>query len=317
MTLDVVVIVGPTACGKTRLAVEVAHRLGSEIVSADARQVYRGLDIGTGKDFAEYERVTPPVPCHLIDVADPEEVYTLFRYQQDCYGVLREMARRPPFTGGGKPVVLAGGSGLYVEAVVCDYRLADVPRSPAIRARLGEKKRWQLIEELRRRAPDLAVQTDLSSSRRLIRALEIAEHRERQPVRYGEPPGLILRFTVFGIEVERTELRGRIARRLQSRFEEGMIEEVQSLLDRGLSLDRLDELGLEYREIGAHLSGKKSRQEMISDLEIAIGRFAKRQQTWFRGMERRGVAIRWIGPEDADIILETVGANGSQVLSYE
>lgn len=308
MKLQVVAIVGPTACGKTRLGVEIAHRLGSEIVSADSRQVYRGLDIGTGKDLEEYAAVDPPVPYHLIDVADPADVYTLFRFQQDCYGVLREMATRPPFSEGGVPALLIGGSGLYVEAVIRGYRLADVPIDPGIRLRLQHRPHEDLVMELRRRSPDLAGKTDLESTRRVIRALEIVECGARNELQYGDPPGVSLLFSVFGIEVSRDELRRRIGSRLRARLGQGLIEEVRGLLDDGLASGRLGELGLEYREVAAYLLGKKSRQEMVSDLEIAIGRFAKRQQTWFRGMERRGTPIKWIGPEDVQDVLETVGA---------
>jgi tRNA dimethylallyltransferase len=302
MSLHVITIVGPTACGKTRLGVEVAHRLGSEIVSADSRQVYRGLDIGTGKDLDEYAAVVPPVPYHLIDVAEPEKVYTVFRYQQDCYRVLRGLVARSPFADG-TPAVLVGGSGLYVEAVIRQYRLADVPADTELRARLVDRDLEQLVAELRKRWPDLAVETDMSNKRRVIRAFEIEEYREKFPVRCGEPPGVSLRFSVFGIEMAREELRRRIGLRLRARLEEGMVEEVQDLLDRGLSPDRLEDLGLEYREIAAYLAGKKSREQMISDLEFAIGRFAKRQQTWFRGMERRGTPIHWIGAEDVESVL--------------
>lgn len=307
MTLDVLVIVGPTASGKTRLGVQVAHRLGSEIVSADSRQVYRGLDIGTGKDLREYAAVSRPVPYHLIDVADPDEVYSLFRFQQDCYRVFREMAGRAPFVGGDTPAVLVGGSGLYIEAVVRQYRLADVPKNTALRARLEVRDRSELAAELLQRWPDLAAETDMSSTRRIIRAYEIGFYRETQSVRYGDPPGVALRFRVFGIAVARQDLRHRIRRRLRERLEQGMVEEVQHLLDRGLSPRRLDDLGLEYREIAAYLAGRKTREQMISDLEIAIGRFAKRQQTWFRGMARRGVEIRWIGADDVDQVVAASG----------
>jgi tRNA dimethylallyltransferase len=308
MSLHVLAIVGPTACGKTRLGVEVAHRVGSEIVSADSRQVYRGLDIGTGKDLTEYAEVDPPIPYHLIDIADPEEVYTLFRFQQDCYRVLRELASRAPFADRAVPVIMVGGSGLYVEAVIRDYRLADVPNNAEIRARLEDRDLESLAAELEQRWPDLAEETDVTIKRRVIRAFEIAEFRERHAVPYGDPPGVSLEFAVFGIEIARDELRRRIGLRLRERLEEGMVEEVQGLLDRGLPPDRLEALGLEYREVAAYLLGKKSRKEMSTDLEFAIGRFAKRQQTWFRGMERRGVPIRWIGPEDGDLILATTGA---------
>jgi tRNA dimethylallyltransferase len=309
MSLHVLVIVGPTACGKTRLGVEVAHRLGSEIVSADSRQVYRGLDIGTGKDLAEYAEVEPPVPYHLIDVADPEEVYTLFRYQQDCYRVLRELASRTPFADHSVPVIMVGGSGLYVEAVVRQYRLADVPANAELRIRLGDRDLEQLVVDLKQRWPDFAVETDVTNKRRVIRAFEIAEYGETHPVRYGEPPGLSLSFTVFGVEVTREELRRRIGLRLRERLEEGMVEEVQGLLDLGLGPARLEDLGLEYREIASYLQRKKSSEEMTSDLETAIGRFAKRQQTWFRGMERRGTPIQWIEADDVDSVISAWSAS--------
>ena len=309
MRLHVLAIVGPTACGKTRLGVEVAHRLGSEIVSADSRQVYRGLDIGTGKDLAEYAEVDPPIPYHLIDVADPEQVYTLFRFQQDCYRVLRELASRSPFAGHSVPVIMVGGSGLYVEAVVRDYRLADVPNNADLRKRLDFRNLEHLVEELKQRWPDLAVETDVASKRRVIRAFEIAEFRERHPVRYGESPGISLRFSVFGIEIAREELRRRIGLRLRERLEDGMVEEVQGLLDRGVDPSRLKDLGLEYREVTQYLQGKKSREEMTSDLESAIGRFAKRQLTWFRGMERRGTPIDWIKADDVDSVISSRSAS--------
>ena len=303
MTLRVVVIVGPTASGKTGLGVEVAHRLGSEIVSVDSRQVYRGLDIGTGKDLAEYAAVDPPVPYHLVDVADPGEVYTLFRYQQDCYRVLDELATRKKYATGEVPVLMVGGSGLYAEAVIRDYRLADVEKDLELRGRLSGVNHARLVRMLETEAPALAGQTDTTSSRRVIRALEIAEHASRAPIRYGRRPSAPLRFTVFGVRVDRKELRRRIRRRLRGRLDDGMVEEVRDLLDRGLSPTRLEELGLEYREITAFLLGEKSREEMVSDLEHAIGRFAKRQETWFRGMERRGTSIRWIAPDDSAAIL--------------
>ncbi len=308
MSLHILAIVGPTACGKTRLGVEVAHRLGSEIVSADSRQVYRGLDIGTGKDLAEYAEVDPPIPYHLIDIADPEEVYTLFRFQQDCYRVLGELATRPPFSDDSAPVIMVGGSGLYVEAVVRDYRLADVPNNADLRLRLDALDLEHLVGELKQRWPDLAVKTDMTSKRRVIRAIEIGEFRERQPVPYGEPPSVPLRFSVFGIEIARQELRRRIRLRLRARLEEGMVEEVQGLLDRGVDPGRLGDLGLEYREVAAYLLGKKSREEMASDLESAIGHFAKRQQTWFRGMERRGTPVRWINADDVDSVISAWSA---------
>ena len=303
MSLHVVVIAGPTASGKTRLGVEAAHRLGSEIVSADSRQVYRGLDIGTGKDLEEYARVEPPVPYHLIDIADPEEVFTLFRYQEACYRLFEEFAARAPFADGGVPVLMVGGSGLYIEAVVRQYRLADVPMDREFRAPLEQLPRTRLVERLRTEAPEIAADTDLSNSRRVIRGLEIAEYAKASPIRFSEPPAASFTSTVLGVETERSELRRRIGRRLRHRLEHGMIDEVRGLLDRGLSRGRLDELGLEYREVAAFLDGEKDKEQMITDLESAIRRFAKRQQTWFRGMERRGVPIRWIAADDVESVV--------------
>ena len=315
MSLHLVVIVGPTACGKTRLAVEVAHRIGSEILSADSRQIYRGLDIGTGKDLGEYSRVTPPVPYHLIDVVEPEEVYTIYRYQQDCYRVLRAKAGEEKYGSGKTPLILAGGSGLYVEAVVRDFRIKDVPRNRELRARLAGRDHQELVAALERQDPALSAQTDLSSSRRVIRALEIADFAKTGRVRTSVPPEVDLRFSVFGVTVERRELRRRIGLRLHSRIEEGMVEEVRGQLERGLSPRRLEELGLEYRELGEYLLGKKSLDEAVGDLELAIGRLAKRQETWFRGMERRGVPIRWIDSKDAKAVLSACGANSCPAIS--
>ncbi len=313
MNLHVLVIVGPTASGKTRLGVEVAHRLGSEIVSADSRQVYRGLDIGTGKDLEEYARVDPPVPYHLIDIADPEEVYTLFRYQEDCYRVLGDLAERAPFAGGEVPLLMVGGSGLYVEAVVRGYRLADVPMDREARAALEQLPPAELVERLQREAPEIAETTDLSISRRVIRGLEIAAYSKLSSVRYSTPPAAPRRWTVVGVTEERGELRTRIGRRLRQRLEEGMIDEVRQLLDRGVSRRRLDELGLEYREVAAFLEGEKDLDGMISDLESAIGRFAKRQQTWFRGMERRGVPIQWMTADDVEAVVAAAFSSPPEV----
>jgi len=188
--------------------------------------------------------------------------------------------------------------------VVRGYRLADVPKNGELRTHLEKKNRDDLVAELKRRSPELAEKTDLSSKRRVIRSIEVVEFEENAPVRYSEPPGIDLGFSVYGVRVERDELRRRIGERLRSRLEEGMVEEVQGLLDRGITQSRLEELGLEYREIGTYLAGQKTRVRMVADLEAAIGRFAKRQLTWFRGMERRGTPIRWIGPKDIQAVIE-------------
>jgi tRNA dimethylallyltransferase len=308
MTVRLIAIVGPTAVGKTRLGVEVAHSLSSEILSADSRQVYRGLDLGTGKDLDEYAAVDPPVPHHLIDVADPEEVYTLFRYQQDCYRVLRELATRARYGTGAVPLVMVGGSGLYVEAVIRDYRIADVPENAELRARLRRHPGSELVARLRREDPELARRTDLERRERVIRALEIAAAAQNGPITRSEPLGFDLESRVYAIRIDRSELRRRIRDRLEARLAEGLVDEVRGLLAGGLSPGRLDRLGLEYREIGAYLAGRTSYRDMVDRLAIAIGRFAKRQETWFRGMERRGTRVIWIEPGDAGRILEDIAS---------
>lgn len=299
MPIRLLVVVGPTASGKTRLGVDVAHRLGSEIVSADSRQVYRGLDIGSGKDLDEYRRVTPAVPCQLIDVAEPSAVYSVFRYQQDCYRLLATKAAQAPFDRG-VPLVMVGGSGLYVEAVLRGYRIANVPEDAALRRRLMRRGHEELVHELRRADPELARRTDCESKKRVVRALEIADHAQRRPVRYSEPPSVPIEYAVYGVDVPRDELNRRIDVRLDARLEQGMIGEVRELLDAGISRQRMAQLGLEYREVTAHLSGEKTERQMVDDLRRGIRQFAKRQRTWFRGLPRRGIDVSWVSVGDGE-----------------
>jgi tRNA dimethylallyltransferase len=304
MSLRLLVIVGPTACGKTRLGVEVAHRLGSEILSADSRQVYIGLDIGTGKDLEEYRRVSPPVPVHLVDLVPPQVVYTLFDFQRDCYDLLRQKAEEEPFASGSVPLVMVGGSGLYVEAVLRQYRIPDVPEDPELRRRLMAEPHDELVQRLLEESPELAGGTDLASHKRVVRALEVAEHARLAPVAYSEPLGVELECAVFGLRCPRAELKRRIGRRLRERLDQGMVAEVEQALRSGVSAERLHLLGLEYREIVDHLAGPKDRQQMVRDLEAAIGRFAKRQMTYFRGMERRSIPITWLDAPDPGQVVE-------------
>jgi tRNA dimethylallyltransferase len=302
----VIVIVGPTATGKTRLGVEVAHRLGSEILSADSRQVYTGLDLGTGKDLEEYRSVSPPVACHLIDVCDPKRPYTLFHYQRDCYRVLEKKAGEMRYGSGSVPLVMVGGTGLYAEAMIRQFRIADVPENSELRRRLRGCEHHELVARLAAQDPELHAKTDLSSTRRVIRALEIADHATRGRVLYSEPPDFDVDWAVFGVRIDRATLRRRIAERVKARFERGMVDEVRGLLDDGISHERLYALGLEYRAVSEYLQGNTSHEAMVGDLNVRIGQFAKRQMTYFRGMERRGIEIRWIGPNDVKVILDSV-----------
>lgn len=303
--LRLIVITGPTATGKTALGVEVAHALGSEIVSADSRQVYRGLDLGSGKDLGEYGRVDPPVPYHLIDVVDPTEVYSLYRYQRDCYRVLADAARRAPFDRG-VPLVMVGGSGLYVEAVLRGYRIANVPEDVALRTSLMRREREDLVRELRAEAPELADRTDLRSRKRVVRALEIVAHARTATVEYSEAPPIDLDWSLFVVDVPREVLHRRIDARLDARLEAGLIDEVRGLLDAGVGHERMRQLGLEYREVAAFIAGEKDRETMVADLRRGIRKLAKRQRTWFRGFERRGLPARTIAPEP-DLILGAPG----------
>jgi tRNA dimethylallyltransferase len=300
--MQVVVICGPTATGKTALAAALAHRLGTEVISADSRQVYRGLDLGTGKDLGEFRGFDPPVPYHLIDIAEPEEIYTLFQYQDACYRVLESL------TGRLDKVVMAGGTGLYIEAVLRRYRIANVPEDAAFRAGLESRDHGDLTEQLRRRDPELASRTDLASKKRVIRALEIAEAGRNGPVEYSRLPEANFSYTVFATAWDRAELRRRIDERLDQRLAAGMVGEVEGLLKQGVKPERLRLLGMEYREITDFLQGAKEYATMVEDLRHEIHLLAKRQETYFRGMEKRGVPVRWIKKEEGlEAMLESLG----------
>ena len=301
MAVRLLVLAGPTASGKTRLGVRAAHALGTEIVSADSRQVYRGLDVGSGKDLEEYRAVSPPVPCRLIDVADPAAIYSVFHYQRDCYRLLAEWEGGRG--AGGTPLLMVGGTGLFVEAVLKGYRISDVPEDEELRTRLMARPASDLIRELRSLDEDLHRRTDTSSKKRVVRAVEIARHAQDHDVAVSPPPPVRIEHAVFALDVPREELHRRIDARLDSRLAGGMIEEVRGLLDRGLPPARMAQLGLEYREVTAFLTGAKSRSEMEEDLRLGIRHLAKRQLTWFRGFPRRGIEVRWIGPEDVDAVL--------------
>jgi tRNA dimethylallyltransferase len=296
---NLLVVLGPTASGKTGLAVRLARRIDGEILSADSRQVYRGMDLGTGKDLAEYGRSGDLVPFHLIDICDPGEEFSVFSFQELFYPCFREILRR------GRIPVLAGGTGLYLDAVLRGYRMVAVPENPEFHARLAGEPMESLRRCLLSLCPDAHNSTDLLERNRLIRAIEIAEFSQTHP-RETETP-IAVSPLVIGIRCERNELRRKITLRLQARLEAGMIDEVRRLHDReGIAWKRLESFGLEYRYISLYLQQKITREEMFQTLNTRIHQFAKRQETWFRRMERNGVRIHWIEGADEEAALGVI-----------
>jgi len=283
------VILGPTASGKTRLAVDCATPLGGEIVSADSRQVYRGMDIGTGKDLEEYA----DIPYHLINVVAPGYEFNVYEFQQRFYAAFEDIHAR------GRLPIMCGGTGLYLEAVLNGYHMVEAPPDPELRARLERLTQEELQGELLRLKPQQHNSTDLDERERLIRAIEIAIAQERVP---SSPAPPRLRPLVFGIQWPRPLLRQRIRERLNQRLQQGMVEEVEGLHQGGTSWETLEFYGLEYRFIAQYLQGKLTYDDMVEKLGNAICKFAKRQETWFRRMEKRGTTIHWLNPEDAPLI---------------
>ncbi|MBQ5749706.1 MAG: tRNA (adenosine(37)-N6)-dimethylallyltransferase MiaA [Bacteroidaceae bacterium] len=294
--LDLIAIVGPTASGKTTLATALAKRIGTEIISADSRQLYRGMDIGTGKDLAEYTIDGVSIPYHLIDICPAGYRYNLFEYVRDFNAVYADMKAR------GKQPLLCGGTGLYVETVLKGYSLPPVPENKALRESLQEKSLDELADILRN-YKTLHNSTDIDTCKRAIRAIEIAEFYSRQEPELLEPRPL-LNSLIVGVNIDRELRRAKITRRLHERLREGMVEEVKSLIDSGIEPESLIYYGLEYKFLTEYIIGRTTYDEMVERLEIAIHQFAKRQMTWFRGMERRGHTIRWIDatlPTDAKV----------------
>lgn len=282
---ELITIIGPTASGKTALAAALAARLDTEIISADSRQLYRGMDIGTGKDLADYEVDGKQIPYHLIDICDPGYKYNVFEYQHDFFKVFAGLRER------GKLPILCGGTGLYVEAVLKGYKLLDVPPNPALRERLGGKSLAEL-ETILAGYKVLHNKTDVDSAQRAIRAIEIEEfYRTQEPdVREFGP----LNSLIVGVDIDRELRREKISKRLRARLDEGMVDEVRGILATGVSPEDLIYYGLEYKFLTLYIIGKLTYEEMVGQLEIAIHQFAKRQMTWFRGMERRGCTIHWL-----------------------
>ena len=278
-------ILGPTACGKTALAVAVADKIDGEILSADSRQVFRGMDIGTGKDLDEYRLPNRIIPCHLIDIRDAGIEYNLYQFQQDFITAFKGVIER-----GHKPI-MCGGTGMYVEAIVCGYQLPDAPVDLDYRKSLEKYSDDELTERLATYIK-LHNHTDTESRDRLVRALEIQEFRRLNPDAFTKLPPM--RHLVCGVSFPRDQVVERIGVRLRQRLENGMIEEVQRLLDSGVSKERLQRYGLEYRHVTRYLTEDYPYDTMYKNLYTDIRRFAKRQMTWFRRMERNGVAIHWI-----------------------
>ena len=293
MGKNLIVILGPTASGKTSLAARLAYDLDGEMISADSRQVYRGMDIGTGKDINQCKVAETTIPVHLIDILDPNEEFTVYDFQRLFYETFKDIRKR------GKQPILVGGTGLYLESVLCGYQMPDAPRDEELRKELAGKTLAELQTMLLSLADTLHNRTDLLDRERILRRIEI-EQAKRQAQKRQDMPDL--RAIVFGIRLPRFVVRDRIARRLSARLEEGMIEEVSRLHTNGLSWDRLDSFGLEYRFISRYLKGDIPKQEMIEKLAIAIGQFAKRQETWFRRMERKGREIIWIDSRDYEAL---------------
>lgn len=299
-TFNLIVVLGPTASGKTSLGVQLARHFSGEIISADSRQVFRNMDIGTGKDLAEYDGT----PAHLIDILDPGTEFSLFAFQKLFFEAFTEITSRQ------KMPVLVGGTGLYLDAALRGYRMIEVPENPALRTAMGKLPLDSLQQRLLALKPEQHNLTDLNDRERLLRAIEIAEGEQSATADFPEPPEL--KPAIFGIRWDRSILRKRITARLKQRLDEGMIEEVEQLHESGVSWQQLEYYGLEYRFIAQHLQGQLNRNDMTQKLNSAIHQFAKRQETWFRRMERQGTNINWLDGngnplEESLQILATIG----------
>ena len=290
---DLIAILGPTASGKTPFAAALANKLDTEIISADSRQVYRGMDLGTGKDLEDYVVNGKHIPYHLIDIVDPGYKYNVFEYQRDFLHAYEDIKQR------GKLPIVCGGTGMYLESVLRGYRLFDVPQNPELRASLADKSLTELTTILRQ-YKILHNNTDVDTTRRAIRAIEIEEYYSHLDAEQRSFPSL--NSLVIGINIDRELRREKITKRLKQRLEDGMLEEIKTLIRHGVHPDDLIYYGLEYKYLTLHVIGQLSFKEMFTQLEIAIHQFAKRQMTWFRGMERRGLHIHWI---DASLPIDT------------
>ena len=297
-----ITILGPTASGKTDIATHLAAELSAEIISADSRQVYRRMDIGTGKDLADYVVDGKRVPYHLIDIVEPGTKYNLFEYQRDFLEAYNDIRSR------GKNVILCGGTGLYIESVLKGYRLIPVPENKELRHKLEGKSLLELTSFLERLKAEnnsnMHNSTDVDTSKRAIRAIEIEMAYKEAHIEERTFPKIDN--VIIGVGIDRDLRRMKITRRLDQRLQDGMVDEVKSLLDSGIPADDLIYYGLEYKFVTEYILGKSTFEEMHRSLEIAIHQFAKRQMTWFRGMERRGFTIHWIDAADSFTISKKV-----------
>lgn len=298
--IELITLLGPTASGKTQLAAQLAYQIDSEIISGDSRQIYRKMDIGTGKDLGDYIVNNKPIPYHLIDIVDPGYKYNVFEYQQDFWQAYEKIKSK------NKTPILCGGTGLYIESVLKGYKLLPVPENPDLRKSLENKTLTELTEILEK-YKKLHNTTDVDTVKRAIRAIEIEEYYLKNELDSREFPKI--NSLIIGIDIDREERRRKISQRLKTRLEEGMIEEVKAILDSGVSADDLIYYGLEYKYVTNYILGDLTYEQLFSELEIAIHQFAKRQMTWFRGMERKGFQIHWINAslpmsEKVEMILE-------------
>lgn len=282
---ELITIIGPTASGKTAFAAALASRLDTEIISGDSRQVYRSMDIGTGKDLADYVVDGKQIPYHLIDICNPGDKYNVFEYQHDFHKAFEEIRKK------GKLPILCGGTGMYIESVLRGFKLLDVPQNPALRESLKGKSLVEL-EQILASYKVLHNKTDVDSAQRAIRAIEIEEfYKTEAPDKREYAP---INSLIIGVDIDRELRREKISRRLRARLDEGMVDEVRAILATGVNPDDLIYYGLEYKFLTLYIIGQLTYDEMVSQLEIAIHQFAKRQMTWFRGMERRGLHIHWL-----------------------
>ena len=285
---ELITIIGPTASGKTAFAAALASRLDTEIISGDSRQVYRSMDIGTGKDLADYVVDGKQIPYHLIDICNPGDKYNVFEYQHDFHKAFEEIRKK------GKLPILCGGTGMYIESVLRGFKLLDVPQNPALRESLKGKSLVEL-EQILASYKVLHNKTDVDSAQRAIRAIEIEEfYKTEAPDKREYAPINSLNSLIIGVDIDRELRREKISRRLRARLDEGMVDEVRAILATGVKPEDLIYYGLEYKFLTLYIIGQLTYDEMVSQLEIAIHQFAKRQMTWFRGMERRGLHIHWL-----------------------